>query len=185
TTNLSASPSDLGLLSGPVLAADRGGAWLIGTDDKRGGVLTRAPIGADGKRDHRLDLEPAAVAVGEGAVWITGHADHDDEVLRVNPATGRVRARTHLPSSARIASIEAGLGAVWVVSPSTATLYRIDPRSSRLTGHLDLGKRAGRPELRSGLVWVGVSDDGGQTLLVDPRTLRVVRPPAGCRHRQG
>src|SRR5262249_18073698 len=92
TTNPSASPSDLALRPGPVLAADGGGAGLIGTDDKRGGVLTRAPIGADGKRDHRLDLEPAAVAVGEGAVWIAGHADHDDEVLRVNPATGSVTA---------------------------------------------------------------------------------------------
>src|SRR5262249_9033337 len=53
------------------------------------------------------------------------------------------------------------------------------------TGHLDLGKRAGRPELRSGLVWVGVSDDGGQTLLVDPRTLRVVRPLSCCRLGKG
>jgi hypothetical protein len=40
-------------------------------------------------------------------------------------------------------------------------------------GQVDLGQRAGRPEVRFGFVWVGVSDYGGGTLLVDPRTLLV------------
>ena len=54
------------------------------------------------------------------------------------------------------------------------TLYRINPRSAVVTGHTDLGERAGRPEVQFGNVWVVVSDGGGTPLQVDPRTLYVV-----------
>ena len=47
-------------------------------------------------------------------------------------------------------------------------LYRIDPRSVAVSGKVDLGMRAGRPSVRFGAVWVGLSDRGGDTALVDP-----------------
>jgi DNA-binding beta-propeller fold protein YncE len=94
-------------------------------------------------------------------------------VLRVDPATGGVTARVRFPASVQIDSLTLGLQAVWVVASSSATLYRIDPRSARVTGHRDLGERAGRPNVRFGYVWVGVSD-GGSTVLVDARTLMIV-----------
>jgi streptogramin lyase len=175
TTPLSAAPVDLGPLTGPVLAADAAGAWLVGADDKQRPLLTRVLSGSRGKRLFRLDREPRAVALGYGAVWVLGRGARDYQVLRVDPAAGEVTARTHFAASARLSSLAVGLGAVWVVSSSSAVLYRIDPHSAAVTGHTDLGQRAGRPLVAFGTVWVVVSDGRGNILHVDPRTLRVTR----------
>ena len=102
-------------------------------------------------------------------------------MLRIDPATGDVTARTRFPASARLDSLDVGLGAVWVVSSSSAMLYRISPRSAVVTGRTDLGQRAGRPNVQFGnAVWVPVSDAGGKTLVVDPRALSVVEPLGCC-----
>ena len=180
TTDVSARPVDLGLLTGPVLAADEGGAWIIGVDRNSRPVLTRVLPGARGAHDYLLDREPRALAIGAGAVWVLGAGARDYQLLRVNPATGEVTARTRFPASSRVTSLDVGLGAVWVLSSSTATLYRINPRSAAVTRRTDLGQSAARPEVQFGAVWVSVSDAGGTTRLVDPRTLSVVATLSCC-----
>ena len=180
TTNISARPVDLGLLTGPVLAADEGGAWIVGVDERGRSVLTRVLSGGRGVRAYLLDREPRAVAVGEGAVWVLGAGKRDYQVLRVDPTTGEVTARTRFPASSRVTSLDVGLGAVWVVSSSSATLYRINPRSAAVTRRTDLGQRAGLPEVQFGAVSVSVSDAGGMTLVVDARTLSVVVKLSCC-----
>ena len=119
TTPVSAIPVDLGLLTGPVLAADSEGAWIVGVDRRGRPLLTRILSSARGKRDYRLDHEPRAVAVGAGALWVLGRGTRGSQVLRVDPATGDVTARTRFAASSRIDSLDVGLGAVWVVSSST------------------------------------------------------------------
>jgi serine/threonine-protein kinase len=69
TTRLSGIAADLGLLTGPVLAADSEGAWIVGVDGRRS-LLTRILSSARGKREYRL--EPSAAAVGGGALWVLG-----------------------------------------------------------------------------------------------------------------
>jgi streptogramin lyase len=180
TTNVSAQPVDLGLSAGPVMAADEGGVWIVGVDGNGRPLLTRVFSGVRGAHDYLLDREPRAVAVGEGAVWVLGAGKRDFRVLRVDPTTGEVTARTRFPTSSRLTSLDVGLGAVWVMSSSSATLYRINPRSAAVTGRTDLGHRAGLPEVQFGAVWVSVTDAGGTTVLVDPRTLRVLRVLSCC-----
>jgi DNA-binding beta-propeller fold protein YncE len=180
TTDVSARPVDLGLLTGPVLAADEGGAWIIGVDGNSRPVLTRVLSGARGAHDYLLDREPRAVAIGAGAVWVLGAGARAHQVLRVDPATGEVTARTRFPASSRVTSLDVGLGAVWAVSSSSGTLYRINPRSAAVTRRTYLGQPAGRPEVQFGAVWVSVADAGGGTLLVDPRTLSVVGQLSCC-----
>jgi Protein kinase domain len=180
TANVSAQPVDLSLTAGPVMAADEGGVWIVGVDARGRSLLTRVIPGVREAHDYLLDREPRAVAVGEGAVWVLGAGKRDFQVLRVDPATGEVTARTRFPASSRVTSLDVGLGAVWVVSSSSAKLYRINPRSAAVTGRRDLGHRAGLPEVQFGAVWVSVDDHGGATLLVDPRTLRVVRMLTCC-----
>jgi hypothetical protein len=46
--------------------------------------------------------------------------------------------------------------------------------------HVDLGQTAGRPVAILGDVWVGISDNGGDTVLVDPRTLLVHEDMSCC-----
>jgi hypothetical protein len=62
------------------------------------------------------------------------------------------------------------LGDVWLVSSSTATLYRIDLRLGSID-HTDLGETAGRPSAEFGHIWVDLGGDSGNSVVVDPRTL--------------
>lgn len=179
TTTFVAVPSPADAITGPVLAADTAGAWLIGADQRGRSYLTRVFSGPRGKRAYRLAEEPLAVAVGYGAVWVITRGARNAEVLRVDPASGDVTGRTRFPRSSRIDGLAAGLDSVWVVASSSATLYRIDPRSASVTGRLDLGARAARPEVVLGSIWVGVSDFGGP-VIVDPRTVSVVENLGCC-----
>jgi hypothetical protein len=82
---------------------------------------------------------------------------------------------------------------VWLVSSSTATLYRIDPRSAAVdrvdlrqadakkTGTLTAALSAGRPSAVFGDVWVGLSKNGGDTVTINPRTL-LIDVDFGCCH---
>jgi hypothetical protein len=173
TTRLVAVPRHPDAFEGPVLAADAAGAWLIGVDPRGRSHLTRVFSGPRGKREYPLEDEPRAVAVGYGAVWVVTRGARSNQVLGIDPATGKVTKRIRFHHSNRIDGLTAGLGSVWVVASSTATLHRIDPRSAAVTGRIDLGKRGARPEVVLGAIWVGLSDLGGGTIVVDPRTLNV------------
>jgi hypothetical protein len=120
-------------------------------------------------------VTPTGVAVSGSAVWVVGHDAHEDEVLRVDPAGGRVTVEVRFPTSARIDSIAYGYGAVWVVSSATATLYRIEPRSHRVTSLVLGHSRATRPQImpRGGDLWVRVTGGGGTTYWIYPSPLLV------------
>jgi len=159
--------------SGPALAADASGAWLI-----TGGVVEKpllVHVSPGGKElKYPLALTPTGVAVGDGSVWIVGHTSHDDEVLRIDPSDGRSLDSMRFPTSARIDSIAFGHGWVWVVSSAKATFYRIDPnfRHTR-KGSVPGGPRATRPEVIADSVLIRVSALDGLTTWVDPSTLRL------------
>jgi YVTN family beta-propeller protein len=179
-TRVIAAPTHLDPFSGPVLAANAAGAWLVGTDARGRSYLTRVVAGPHGKREYRLEQEPLAVEVGYGAVWVIARGNRESHLLRIDPATGRVMKRTTFPASARIDGLAAGLDNVWVGASSSATLYRINPRSAGVTGRIDLGERANRPSVVLGSIWVGLSDRGGDTVIVDPRGDLSVINHLGC-----
>jgi serine/threonine-protein kinase len=162
-----------GLFSGPVLAADASGAWFI-----KGGLVGRPylahlPVGGGQENDYPLDITPTGLALGDGSVWIVGRTPQTDEVLRVDPADGRITARERFAASTGIESIAFGYGWVWVVSPMRSKLYRLNPQLSRRPRSVAIAdSRAVRPELGGGLVWTRVAN--GETLWIDPSSLRKV-----------
>jgi hypothetical protein len=163
------------LFTGSVLAADASGAWFVNGgayDDKP--RLTHILAGGGKKREYPLDLTPTGVAAGGRAVWVVGYHGREHEVLRIDPATGRVTATTRFPARSRVDSIAFGYGAVWVVSSSTATLYRIDPRSALRKGSVVVGSsRTTRPTImpRGHDIWLRLTEDGGAAVTVDPSTM--------------
>jgi hypothetical protein len=170
TTPISVTPVDLRRVTGPVLAADANGAWIVGVDRRGRSLLTLVLTGGE-RRDYVLRRRPEAVATGLGAVWVLGGGAHDDRLFRLDPATGTMTVRARFPASSRVDSLTVGFRDVWVVSSSTATLYRVDPRLAAVD-RVDLGQTAGWPTAEFGQVWVGLSDGrGGDTVLVDPQTL--------------
>ena len=180
TTKLIASPRPASSFEGPVLAADSGGAWTIGSDQRGRSYLTRLFSGPRGQRGYRLEQEPRGVAVGYGAVWVVTDGARDNGVLRISPSTGHVTMRVRLPRSAPVDSIAAGFGSVWVVSSSPGVLYRINPRSGRVTGRTTFQGRAARPQVVFGSIWVGTTESVGDTVIVDPQTVRFTADLGCC-----
>jgi hypothetical protein len=169
---LTGAPLETDPLSGPILDAGVGAAWAISRSTKPNeGFLTKVLPRGGGKVTLRVQVEPTAVAVGQGAVWVLGRDSRGYAVLRIDPRLGVETGRTRFPRSVVLDGLTVGLGSVWTVDPSPAILYRIDPRSSKVTGQRDVGVRARRPVVRYGTVWVPERND---TLLLDPRTLDVV-----------
>ena len=164
-----------GLYSGPVLAADASGAWFVKGGLVRRPYLVHLPAGQRKRRSHAypLDIVPTGVAVGGGSVWVVGRTPRDDQVLRIDPADGRVTGRKRFAASARIDSIAFGYGRVWVVSSERSTLYRIDPQFRRPPRKVQVSdSRATRPELIYGQVWVRVEGHKGVTWQWDPSSLK-------------
>jgi serine/threonine-protein kinase len=177
TTPVSRLPSRCcGLFTGPVLAADASGAWSIeggfaGTKP----LLVHVPVGRREQHDYRLPVTPTGVAAGDGAVWVVGHDSRGDDVLRIDPNSGRVNKAFRFPASTEIDSIAFGYGAAWVVSSARADLYKIDPRSHRITS-LHVGPpRATRPEIIPFLadIFVRLTSGGGTSYDIDPAAVEV------------
>jgi serine/threonine-protein kinase len=184
TETLRAAPDSIGLPFGPILDADGRGAWVIGVDLQGAGFVTNVRPGGRGTRAYRLGVDPKAVAVGEGAVWVLGSGRTGDQLLRLDPRTGTVTARKRLRRSLVTHSLTAGLGSVWVVASLRGMLYRIDPRMLAVTGQVFLGKDAARPTIIDGQIWVGVETGDGESMIVDPRSLAVNSLPC-CSPREG
>lgn len=177
TTRVSLPAECCSLFTGPVLAADSSGAWFVdgGFADRRA-LLVHVLVGLLGKREFPLPITPTGVAAGGGSVWVVGHDSRADEVLRIDPDTGRVVATARFRRSAGVDSIAFGYGAVWAMSSATATLYRIDPRSTQVTRHLVVShSRAARPEIlpRGRDIWVRVVGGGGTTYSINPSRLTI------------
>jgi serine/threonine-protein kinase len=170
--------------TGPVLAADASGAWFISGDLHGNGLLTRLLAGRRGQRGYRLELTPTGVAVGEGAVWVVGRGARDYQVLRIDPDTGLATARTRFSATTPIDSIAVGFGYVWVVGSADAILYRIDPRTARRAGNVEVGNPpAARPQLQSyggDLVNVPNTTRSGSIVTVSPSSLAASDTGCSC-----
>ncbi|HJQ49553.1 MAG TPA: protein kinase [Gaiellaceae bacterium] len=165
------------LFTGPVLAADASGAWFLqGGSAAHSARLVHLLVGSGGKVEYPLRLTATGVAASRNTVWVVGHDSRGNAVLRINPVTGHVAATVRFPNSARIDSIAAGYGYVWVMSSTTATLYRIDPRSPKRVKKLVVGGgRAARPQImpRAQDIFVRVTGGYGTTYSVDPYRLTI------------
>ena len=175
TIKISAVPLDLGPLTGPVLAADAGGAWFVGFDFASGrSLLTRLLSGGQGKRMYTFAGDAQAVVVADGSAWVLVHGDGGNTALRLDLETGAVRGRVRLPSDSpqsRVDGLAVGGGFVWATESESATLHRIDV-SSAATYSRDLGAFMTAPVFGFGWIWLCVSNPDRSMLRVDPRTLR-------------
>ena len=114
-----------------------------------------------------------AVAVGEGAVWISSNDIVADQygVFRIDPATGTVVARIRLRLGAQ--GVGAGEGAVWVANPLGDTVSQIEASTNRVVRTIRVGKDPIAVATGEGAVWVTNYGDGTVSR-IDPRRGRVV-----------
>jgi hypothetical protein len=184
TIRLVSAPISFGLPRGPVLAGYPHGAWIIGVDDAGVGAVTNVQPGRRA-RSFRVGVEPKSVAVGEGAVWVLGSARGRDELVKIDPATGRVTGRRRFGATFRLDNVNAGVGAVWLGSSVRATLYRVDPRTLAVTGHVNVNGAISRVYVFYRQLWLALDEQGTQTLILDPRSLRRLRELNCCPPKEG
>ena len=136
------------------IAVGAGSVWVL--DDPADRRLWRI----DPKRGRliatiRPPFVPAAVAVGDGAVWVTGQLD--DRVARIDPATNRI-VKT-IKVGREPLGVAVGDSAVWVADTLDRTVTRIDPATDRVTKTIDIGRSPTAITAGDGSVWVAADDD--------------------------
>jgi streptogramin lyase len=154
----------------------RAGAWryriLVGSRAARTGSVRVRAASLPGAR-------PFAVCAAAGAFWpaMTLASDFDSlwlacksqaRILRLDPATGAVRARIRLPTAVEVSAVATGLGSVWALDTRQGTLYRIDPSRNTVVRSTQLGTTRGyNIWTGAGSVWV-VDDASGELMRIDP-----------------
>jgi DNA-binding beta-propeller fold protein YncE len=126
-----------------------------------------------GARTHVSGL---TLTAGYGAVWMIGGG----VIYRVDPATARtVVTIPAAGTGGKPSGIATGAGAVWATRPGRHPgVYRIDPRTNRVTAFIRLPPTPTGITVAHGLVWVTVAKEGpGFVIRIDPRANRVSGPP--------
>jgi len=132
---------------------------------------------------------PTSVAVGEGAVWVTTAAGRRPRdrlpgssgarteldtrtrmLVRIDPSTRRVTARTSTPDGA--SDLAVGEGSVWVRSAERRSIVRVDPRTGRLGPRIRTPFRS-RLDVGFGKLWIA---RGAELVALDVRTGRRLGP---------
>jgi DNA-binding beta-propeller fold protein YncE len=158
------------------VAAGFGSLWVINGDQSR--LVRVNPASGRIEADKRLGPGfAAALAVGEGAVWIGRRAvnrtDPPSAVLKVSPRTGAVRVA--LLGEEGVADIATGGGYVWVANLRRDRVTRLDPATlDRRSAAIGGGQH--RVTYGAGRVWVTNYDDGTVTQNNRALTNRVTDP---------
>ncbi len=97
---------------------------------------------------------PVAVAFGAGSLWVS----QGPRILRLDPATGKVRAT--IPSNdAHLLTF--GDGALYAVTQYTGDFFKVDPGSNTIQWRSHLHPWLPDIEAAAGWVWVTVDSDAG------------------------
>ena len=143
------------------------GVWVVA----EGGFLAR--FDAAGKAiATRIATgnSPAALAVGEGAVWAGDPLGNT--VARVDPATNLVTAETPVGTGAD--AVATGAGALWVADRVGDAVVRIDPATDAVITTINVGRGPTGIAVGLGSVWVANSRDGTVSR-IDPVRNKVIQ----------
>jgi streptogramin lyase len=102
----------------------------------------------------------------EDSLWVA--EDTAGRLLRIDPQTGRVRARVEvggLPGG-----LIAAAGALWVLDWE-GNIVKVDPRTDRVVETLELGQTGGDLAYASGSVWT--IGDRAHLIRIDPGTMTI------------
>jgi class 3 adenylate cyclase/ABC-type transport system substrate-binding protein len=106
------------------------------------------------KGPEKSSQNPRAVAFGAGSLWIS----QGPRILRLDPATGKVRAT--IPSNdAQLLTF--GDGALYAATQYNGDFFKVDPKSNRVQWRSHLHPWLPDIEAAAGWLWVTVDSDAG------------------------
>lgn len=138
-------------------------------------ALLLAPSVLAAARESTIHLSgaPTDVVYAAGSLWVTSVAP--EELLRLDPASGRVLTRIRLPSVNPLSQLAVAGGSVWVTNTGSA-VYRIDIRTGKLVARIHLRIAAVGVAAGAGSLWVTAPGQSrGIVFRIDPATNRVVK----------
>jgi YVTN family beta-propeller protein len=119
----------------------------------------------------RLFGDPVAMAVREADVWVAGN--NPTWVTRwVTPTDPMTRETPTLALPAAPTRLVAAADAVWVLTPSDASVVRIDPATNQVVATIGVGRAPSGLAVGAGAVWISRRSDGA-VVRIDPATDRV------------
>jgi YVTN family beta-propeller protein len=160
------------------LAVAKGKLWVLGASSTVVGIdpTTSTPVG----KPLRVPADAEAIAVGDGALWVTRvapgdlGAPHDDAVTRVDLASGRSVATIKVRRGPL--DIAATPRTVWVSNSGAGgdSVARIDPHSNRLVGRpVRTGASPQSLAVGGGSLWVA-NHDALTVTRIDPASGKVM-----------
>jgi len=96
------------------------------------------------------------LAAGGGSVWVGGLGSGD--VIRIDPATGKVLARVTV--GARVFNLAPAPGAVWAIDNALSVAVRVDTKTAKVTARVPVGFQPYDIEWGFGSAWVANAGDG-------------------------
>jgi YVTN family beta-propeller protein len=150
------------------VAVGAGSVWVAFGDSD---IARINPVSRKGGVVGYADFGSAAVAYGEGALWIANANSAASTVTQFSPVTNRKVFDFHVGREP--SGVAVGEGAVWVADTGDDAVSRIDPGARSVTtipvGHAPVGIDYGE-----GAVWVANSGDGTVSR-IDPATSTLVK----------
>src|SRR5215208_1592124 len=134
------------------IAPGTGGLWVAEAAGPR--IALVGSRGVERTYSVRPGAEHAGpLAVGFGSVWL----GRGPEVLRVDPDSGRVRARVSTP--VEVTTVRAAGDAVWAVSGQEGRIAKIDPATARVIARNRIHGWATDLAVGGGFAWLAVVPD--------------------------
>jgi DNA-binding beta-propeller fold protein YncE len=125
-------------------------------------------------------VQPDALALGEDSVWAVER--YDEQVVRLDPETGAVRAEIsfgaprppglNFRGNPILTAAVIGEGGVWVSDFIDGVVWWIDPRTNSVKRTISVGS-AGAIDVGFGSIWVANRVDGTVSR-IDPSSGRIV-----------
>jgi serine/threonine-protein kinase len=143
------------------LAAGAGSLWTAEARRDSGGVTRINP--QDGTLQARtlLPAGATAIAVGQGAAWVTTVGSGRGHLVRVDVATDRREPGPGTPIGTRPVAVAVAPGAIWIADHDDDAVRIVDPRTGTAT----------RVAVGDGPTALAVGRDGAWVLNHDDRTL--------------
>jgi YVTN family beta-propeller protein len=143
----------------PPVAAGLRSVWAVSAPPQDGrSPVWRIDPATGSSSAIRVPFAPAAVTVGENAVWAVGT---DGEMARID-RTGRIT--TVFQATGRgAAQLAFGFDAVWVLNPIQGTLTRIDPATYDVVATIHVN--GGASDIAAGGGWVWVTEPKASPLI--------------------
>ncbi|HEX4527036.1 MAG TPA: hypothetical protein VH108_09900 [Gaiellaceae bacterium] len=111
------------------------------------------------------------LASGGSSLWAGGLGSGD--VLRIDPATGKVLQRVSI--GARAFNLAAAPGAIWGIANLTNTAARVDTRTGKVTASVRVGNGPYDIEWGFGSAWVSNSLDGTVSRITGKKVVKTIK----------